>query len=118
MLYYIVKVLISAALITLVSEVAKRSSVLGGFIASLPLVSLLGIIWLYVDTRNPAKVAALAADIFWLVLPSLVLFAVLPWLLKRFDFWPAMAVAALATCGAYGFVLWLLRLARTLERTG
>ncbi len=118
MLYYVVKVSISAALIVLVSEVAKRSSVLGGLIASLPLVSLLGIIWLYVDTRDAAKVAALAADIFWLVLPSLVFFAALPWLLRRFDFWPAMAVAAFATCAAYGFVLWLLHLARALERTG
>lgn len=116
--YYVVKVSISAAMIVRVSEVAKRPTFFGGLITALPFVSVLGIIWLYVDTRDVAKVAALAADIFWLVLPSPVFFAVLPWLLRQFDFWPALALAATVTCAAYGLTLWLLRLVRKLERMG
>jgi len=65
--YYVAKLFISAALIVLISEAAKRSSWLGGFLASLPLLSFLGIVWLYVDTKDTGKVAALSASIFWLL---------------------------------------------------
>src|SRR5690349_12545977 len=83
MAYYALKVLISAALIVAVSEISKRSSFIGGLVASLPLVSILAFIWLYVDTRSAEKISALSYSIFWLVLPSLVLFFALPWLLKK-----------------------------------
>lgn len=83
MTYYIVKVVLSAVLIVAISEIAKRSSFLGGLIASLPIVSLLAFVWLYVDTKSIDKVAALSTSIFWLVLPSLSLFIALPLLLKR-----------------------------------
>lgn len=83
MTYYLLKLFVSAAVIVLVSEVAKRSSLLGGLIASLPLVSILAFVWLYLDTRSLDKVAALSFSIFWLVLPSLALFLALPWLLAR-----------------------------------
>lgn len=83
MTVYVAKLLISAALIVAVSEVAKRSSAAGGLLASLPLVSLLGIIWLYRDTGDAGKVAALSWSIFWMVLPSLSLFVVLPVMLRH-----------------------------------
>lgn len=83
MTYYALKVLISALLIVAISEIAKRSSLLGGLIASLPLVSILAFVWLYIDTRSVEKIGALSYSIFWLVLPSLSLFIALPWLLKR-----------------------------------
>lgn len=83
MTYYVVKVVLSAVLIAAVSEIAKRSSFLGGLVASLPMVSLLAFVWLYVDTKSIDKVAALSNGIFWLVLPSLSLFIALPLLLKK-----------------------------------
>ena len=83
MTYYALKVLISAVLIVVISEIAKRSSFIGGLIASLPLVSILAFVWLYVDTKSVEKIATLSYSIFWLVLPSLSLFLVLPWLLKK-----------------------------------
>ncbi len=110
--YYLVKLVISATLIVVVSEVARRSSLFGGLIASLPLVSFLGMIWLYVDTRDSDKVAALSRDIFWLVLPSLALFALLPWLLKRMSFAPALGLATVGMFAAYGLTVALLRLGR------
>ena len=83
MMQYVVKVAISAVLIVLVSEFSKRSSLVGALLASLPIVSVLAIVWLYIDTRDTAQVASLSRGIFWLVLPSLVLFLVLPAMLER-----------------------------------
>jgi hypothetical protein len=82
-MYYALKVLISAVLIVAISEIAKRSSLIGGLIASLPLVSILAFVWLYIDTKSVEKISALSYSVFWLVLPSLSLFIALPWLLKR-----------------------------------
>lgn len=102
MVYYVVKILVSAVLLTLIGEAAKRSTLLGGLLASLPLVSLLAFVWIYVETRDTARIAALSLSIFWLVLPSLLLFVLLPWLLHhRLPFPPALLLACLATAGAY-----------------
>jgi hypothetical protein len=83
MAYYALKLLISAILIVAISEIAKRSSFIGGLIASLPLVSILAFVWLYVETKNLERITALSYSIFWLVLPSLSLFVALPYLLKK-----------------------------------
>lgn len=83
MVYYTFKIVLTTGLVVAVSEVSKRSSLLGGILASLPLVSFLGIIWLYVDTGSTRKVIELAQSVFWLVLPSLPFFLLLPYLLKK-----------------------------------
>ena len=78
MLYATLKVVLTSVLVVAVSEAGKRNTFLAAILASLPLVSVLAMIWLYVDTRDVEKVASLASGIFWLVLPSLVLFVTLP----------------------------------------
>ena len=109
MLYFSIKVILSALVIVLVGEVAKRSSVFGALIASLPLTSILAMVWLYLDTGNPEKVAALASDILWLVLPSLLFFILLPVLLRNgVSFWLALGISALVTASAYALVVWFL----------
>lgn len=109
MIYTILKFAITATLIIGVSEIAKRSSFLGGLLGSLPLVSLLAFIWLYHDTRDTAKIAALSMSIFWLVLPSPVLFLVLPALLKRgVAFYPALGIAVAAMLVGYGSMVVVL----------
>ncbi|HRT59301.1 MAG TPA: DUF3147 family protein, partial [Candidatus Syntrophosphaera sp.] len=80
-MYYVIKVLVSAALIVLVSEISKRSTILGAVLASIPLVSFLAILWIYLETKDTAKIATLSTEIFWLVLPSLVFFILFPVLL-------------------------------------
>jgi len=100
--YAAIKVLLTAVLVVAISEVAKRSSALGAIIASLPLTSLLAFIWLYGETGDTAKIAQLSSSIVWYVLPSLVLFVVLPLLLARgFGFWPSLLIASAATFAAY-----------------
>lgn len=105
MVYYITKIVISALLIVAISEIAKRSSFIGAVLASVPLVSVLAMIWLYIDTRDVAKIGSLASGIFWLVLPSLALFIALPLLLKQgVNFYLSMGVSIVITIGCY----WLM----------
>jgi hypothetical protein len=102
MTQYILKVFITAVLVVLISEAAKRSSALGAIIASLPLTSLLAFVWLYGETGDTAKVADLARGIFWYVLPSLVLFIVFPVMLAQgYGFWVSLAIASALTFAAY-----------------
>lgn len=109
MAFYLLKLLLSAAIIVAVTELSKRSSWLGGLLASLPLISLLSIIWLYVETKDVGKVAALSRDVFWLVLPSLPFFLVLPALLKRWTFVPSLLGATLVMFAAYGVLALIQR---------
>jgi hypothetical protein len=110
MLYYVLKVAISAILIVVISELGKRSSLLGALLASLPLTSLLAFVWLYRDTHSVEKVAALSTGIFWLVLPSLVLFLLLPWMLRQgWDFWLSLVLSMALTALAYFGMTLLLR---------
>ena len=106
----VVKVIVSAVLIALISELSKRSTLWGGILASLPLVSLLAMVWLYVDTKNVQSVANLSTSIFWMVIPSLTLFLVFPWLIKKqMPFYGALAISCVATVIAYYGMLALLQ---------
>ena len=108
--YYAVKVLVSAVLIVLISEIAKRSTFFGALIASLPVTSLLAFVWLYLDTGNSARIAALASGVFWLVLPSLAFFVVLPLALRAgWTFWPSLLSAMATTVACYGIMVPLVR---------
>lgn len=109
MAYYIFKVAISALLIVAIAEISKRSSFIGALLASVPLVSVLAMVWLYVDTRDSDKVAALASSVFWLVLPSLALFIALPLMLKQgYNFYLSMGLSILITVGCYWLMVTLL----------
>lgn len=82
MLHLAVKTVISAVLIVAVSEIAKRSPTFGALVASLPLVSLVAILWLWRDTGDAARIAAQSQATFWYVLPSLPMFLVIPALIR------------------------------------
>jgi hypothetical protein len=100
--YLLIKYLVSAALIVAISEAAERYPLLGALLASLPVVSLLAMVWLYIETRDAQAVAKLSSGVFWLVLPSLVLFALLPVLLRHGLALPwALCASIAATVGAY-----------------
>jgi hypothetical protein len=83
MIYFIFKGPLSGLIVAIVSEVAKRSPAFGALIVSLPLISLLGIIWLWRDTKDIDRIAGHAQSAFWYVLPSLPMFLVLPTLLRN-----------------------------------
>lgn len=110
MLYYAVKVAVSALLIVAISEIAKRHSGVAALIAALPLTSLLAFVWLHVEAAPTEQIAQLSGQIFWLVLPSLLLFLLLPILLRYgWGFWPSLGASMAATAGCYLALLPLLR---------
>jgi hypothetical protein len=109
MLYLIFKAALSGIIIAAASELARRSPAYGALILSLPLISILSMIWLWRDTGDSERIAALAQGTFWLVLPTLPLFLVLPWLLRMdIAFWLALAASCLLTVGLYLLTVWLL----------
>ena len=111
MLYATIKVLLTSVLVVAVSEAAKRSALFGALIASVPLTSVLAMIWLYAETGDTEKIARLSTGIFWLVLPSLVLFVSLPLFLRAGLGFPISLTAAVAlTVGAYFAMLYILGL--------
>jgi len=108
MLYLFVKAGMSGILIALISEVAKRYPGLGGLIASLPLVSVLGMIWLWRDKPDAANMAAHAEGTFWFVLPSLPMFLLMPAMLRNgFGFWMSLAAGCALTIALYSLMLWI-----------
>jgi hypothetical protein len=109
-LYDLVKLLITALLIVVISEVAKRSTLLAAILASIPLISVLAMVWLYFDTRDTERIASLATSVFWLVIPSLVLFISLPLLLRGgINFPLSMGLSIGLTVGAYFLMVFVLR---------
>lgn len=110
MLYYILKIFVSALIIVAISEIAKRNSGFAALLASLPLTSLLAIIWMHVEGSTDTKVAEMVEQIFWLVLPSLLFFLIFPLLLKQgLDFWLSLLLASTTTITTYLVLLPLLR---------
>lgn len=109
MAYLIAKVMLTAVIVVAIAEIAKRSTLFGALVASLPLTSLLAFIWIYVETQDVEKVAALSSSIFWYVLPSLVLFVAFPQLIAQgWTFWASLAVSIGLTAAAYAVMLALL----------
>lgn len=107
MLYLLAKAALSGAIVAAVAEIARRFPGWGGLVASLPLVSLLAMTWLYVDTRDTARVADLALSTFWFFLPSMPMFLIIPGLLRSGWSWAAtMAIAMVVTLALYALMFW------------
>lgn len=112
-----IRVLLSAGVIIAVSELAKRSSLLGAALASLPLTSLLSVVWFYLGSGDADRVRKLSIDIFCLVIPSLRLFVLLPLLLRTGrGFWTSLLAASAASTIGYGLMGWLLTVYRKPRR--
>jgi len=98
MLMLVIKYAVTALLIVLVSEVAKRSDKFGALISSLPIVTILVMIWLHAERQGSRKIGNHAYYTFWYVLPTLPMFLVMPWLMtKGMNFWLALGLCALVT---------------------
>ncbi|HZV99028.1 MAG TPA: DUF3147 family protein [Methylophilaceae bacterium] len=109
MAYLILKYLVTAGVVVLVSELAKRSDKLGGFVAALPMVTLLTLIWLYVERQPAVKISNHAWFTFWYVLPTLPMFLLFPHLLQKSGFWPALSISIVLTMVLFGIYALILR---------
>jgi hypothetical protein len=106
-LYLFIKAALSGVIVAAASEIARRYPGWGGLIASLPLTSLLAMIWLWRDSGDSGQVADLSVSIIWFILPSLPLFIVLPMLLRSgVGFWTSMALCVAGTLALYALMFW------------
>lgn len=109
MSYYIIKLIITTFLIVLISEISKRSSLAGALLAAIPLVSILAMTWMYVDTNTSSSAVEFSNRIIWLIAPSMTLFIIFPILIKKgVGFYPSMGVAIIATVTAYYLMILML----------
>lgn len=94
MLWILTKYALTAGTVVLISEVAKRSDKAGALIAALPTVTILALIWMYIEGQGQEKLANHAYYTFWYVLPTLPMFLIFPWLLNRYSFWLSLGICA------------------------
>jgi len=106
MLYLFIKAALSGVIIAAVSEIARRNAGFGAMVASLPLVSVLGMIWLWRDFPDTRNMAAHAEATFWFVLPSLPMFLLIPAMLRNgFGFWSSLITGCVLTIALYGLLV-------------
>lgn len=110
MFYFLLKVFISALLIACISELSRRYTLWAALLASLPLTSILAFIWIYWETKDSEKIIELSYNIFWLVIPSLAFFLILPALLKQGMNFPfAMSISMVSMIAIYSAGIWLVK---------
>lgn len=109
MFYFLSKALLSGLIAALVSEIAKRSPAFGALVASLPLISVVAVIWLWRDTQDTARIASHMEATFWYVLPSLPMFLIVPAMLRgEINFWLSLIVGCVLTSVLYVSMAWTL----------
>lgn len=109
MAWIISKYALTALVVVLVSELAKRSDKLGALVAALPLITILSLIWLYLENQSAEKIANHAWYTFWYVLPTLPMFLAFPLLLPRLGFWPALLACVVISAVSFGVFALLLK---------
>jgi hypothetical protein len=108
LLYFILKAAISGVLIAAVSTIAKRSPAFGALVASLPLVSVLGMLWLWRDTHDLGRMEVHVGSTFWYILPSLPMFLLIPAMLRAgLGFYSSLAAGCAVTIGLYIIMTWI-----------
>ncbi len=112
-MYLVIKAILSALVIVAASEIAKRSPTLGALVISLPLVSIMAFVWLWIDIGDNQRIADTAQATLWFILPTLPMFLVLPWMLRAgWGFWLALMLSCALTATLY------LLMVVTLKRFG
>jgi hypothetical protein len=110
MTYYLLKLFFSAGVIVAVTEIAKRNNAAASIIHSLPMTSLLAFVWLYAETKDSALIGRHAFGTFWFVIPTLPMFLIMPWLIKKMGgFWPALSAGVALTIALYFLTMALLK---------
>lgn len=110
MTWFLLKSLISGVIIATVSEIARRNSAFAALVASLPLVSVLGMIWIWGESHDSQRIAVHAEATFWYVLPSLPMFLLMPALIRAgFGFWWSLGAGCVLTIGLYALMVFLIK---------
>ncbi len=96
-LFFLTKVLLTASIIVLVTEVAKRSDKFGGLIAALPLTTFLIVFWMYYEGASPEKISKHMTYTVFFVVPTLPMFLVFPYVIAKFGFYVAVSISLFLT---------------------
>ena len=108
-MFYIVKTLIAALVIVAVGEISKRSSALAAFLLALPIVSITAFVWIYVESKDKAKIADISQETFWYVIPTLPMFLLFSWMLRHdYNFYFSILLCSALTAGLFGITQYLL----------
>jgi hypothetical protein len=108
-MFYIIKTLIAALIIVAVGEVSKRSSALAAFLLALPIVSITAFVWIYIESKDKAKIADISQEAFWYVLPTLPMFLLLGWMLRNdYNFYLALLLCCVLTAGLFAITQFIL----------
>jgi F0F1-type ATP synthase assembly protein I len=99
--FVVIKYIVTAAVVVAVSEFAKANDKLGGLIAALPMVTVLALIWLYLEKQPVAKISNHAYYTFWYVIPTLPMFLLFPYLLPKWGFWPTLLACVAFTLALF-----------------
>nr|WP_321238252.1 DUF3147 family protein [uncultured Tolumonas sp.] len=97
MFYLISKYLITAGMVVLISELAKKSDRIGALVASLPLITILTLVWLFIEGQPESKISNHAYYTFWYVIPTLPMFILFPYFMSRFGFIMTLVISILLT---------------------
>lgn len=104
-----IRIFLSGTLIVAATELAKRNTIAGALLVSLPLASIATLIWLHIDGQETGQLALFSKEVLWLVIPSMMFFVSLPILLERGgEFWPSLMLSAILTAVCYSSCLWLI----------
>ena len=104
-----VKILVNVLLITGITELTKRSVIAAALIGALPIVTVLAMIWMHVEGQDGRKIAEYSLATFWLVLPTLPMFVIYPWLFsKGMSFWPALLISIAIMLALYGILAFFM----------
>ena len=106
---YLIKVIVSVALILSITEATKRFEFLGALLATLPIISIISMIWIYMDRGDIQQVSNFSIQVFWCVIPSLAMFLSLPLLLKHMPFFPGLIISSMISTILFFLMIWLLR---------
>ena len=104
MLFFI-KIIVGGFLIALVSELSKRYEVISTMIISMPIISIITYIFIYVEQRDLPKIARMSHDMVYLMIPSFAFFLLMPIFISKLDnFWLSLLLSAALTAVFY----WLM----------
>ncbi|KXV61763.1 hypothetical protein AD948_00525 [Acetobacter senegalensis] len=107
-MFFWLKAFLSGLIIAAVSSLARRYPGFGALVASLPLISILGMIWLWQETKDPARMEAHVSATLWYVLPSLPMFLLIPWAMRHgVPFYAALLAGCVVTTVLYLVAVWL-----------
>ena len=97
MFFILIKILITAILIVIVSEIAKINDRLGGLIAAMPLTTFLILFWMYFENISFNKISNHMIYTLTYLIATIPMFLIFPYCLNRFGFWVTIFISIIIT---------------------